>query len=238
MTGKRAIRQPPEYPFTHYVDPVTIRQCRKAYLAGEYVLLFFGLASVYTVLFRGTSPIPFLLVLGLAVVAYLLRSSGFDRASLWRRGTFRSQARSIAVLWCLAAVCLSVTVALFRPNLLFALPSENPLIWALVMVLYPLLSVYPQELIFRGFVFQRYAPVFGEGTRMVAASAVAFGFVHIAFGSWVSVAMTIVGGWIFATRYRRTQSLFTVSVEHALYGMLVFTVGLGEYFYHGAAAGV
>ncbi len=47
--------------------------------------------------------------------------------------------------------------------------------------------------------------------------------------------MTIVGGWIFASRYRRTRSLFTVSVEHALYGMLVFTVGLGQYFYHGAA---
>ncbi|PBC52489.1 CPBP family intramembrane metalloprotease [Rhodococcus sp. ACS1] len=214
---------------------MTIRRCRRAYLAGEYVLLFFGLASIYAVLFRGTSPIPFLLVLGLAVVVYLRRSSGFDRASLWRPGTFRSQARSIAALWCLAAVCLSVTVALLRPGLLFAFPREDPLIWALVMVLYPLLSVYPQELIFRWFVFHRYATVFGEGARMVAASSVAFGFVHIAFGSWITVVMTIVGGWIFASRYRRTRSLFTVSVEHALYGMLVFTVGLGQYFYHGAA---
>ncbi|MFC0453338.1 CPBP family intramembrane glutamic endopeptidase [Rhodococcus jostii] len=214
---------------------MTTRRFRKAYLAGEYALLFFGLASIYAVLLRGTSPIPFLLVLGLAVVTYLLRSSGFDRASLWRPRTLPSQAHSIAVLWCLAAVGLTVAVALLHPNLLFAFPREDPLIWALVMVLYPLLSVYPQELIFRGFVFHRYAPVFGEGTRMVAASAAAFGFVHIAFGSWISVAMTIVGGWIFATRYRRTQSLLTVSVEHALYGMLVFTVGLGQFFYHGAA---
>ncbi|TQC45025.1 CPBP family intramembrane metalloprotease [Rhodococcus sp. WS4] len=214
---------------------MTTRRFRKAYLAGEYALLFFGLASIYAVLLRGTSPIPFLLVLGLAVVTYLLRSSGFDRASLWRPRTLLSQAHSIAVLWCLAAVGLIVALALLHPNLLFAFPREDPLIWVLVMVLYPLLSVYPQELIFRGFVFHRYAPVFGEGTRMVTASAAAFGFVHIAFGSWISVAMTIVGGWIFATRYRRTQSLFTVSVEHALYGMLVFTVGLGQFFYHGAA---
>ncbi len=140
----------PSRPLGACGDPVTNRRFRKAYLAGEYVLLFFGLASIYAVLFRGTSPIPFLLVLGLAVVVYLLRSSGFDRASLWRPGTLWSQARSIAALWCLAAVCLSATVAFLRPGLLFAFPREDPLIWALVMVLYPLLSVYPQELIFRG----------------------------------------------------------------------------------------
>ncbi|WP_157514371.1 hypothetical protein [Nocardia concava] len=39
----------------------------------------------------------------------------------------------------------------------------------------------------------------------------------------------------FAARYLRTQSLFTASVEHAAYGMMVFSVGLGRHFYHGAA---
>jgi membrane protease YdiL (CAAX protease family) len=103
------------------------------------------------------------------------------------------------------------------------------------MVLYPALSVYPQELIFRSFLFHRYAPVFGEGVGLVAASAAAFGYVHIIFGSWFSVVASGIGGWIFATRYLRTQSLFTASAEHSVYGILVFTIGLGRYFYHGAA---
>lgn len=47
--------------------------------------------------------------------------------------------------------------------------------------------------------------------------------------------MSLVGGAFFATRFQRTRSLLTASVEHALYGILVFTIGLGEYFYHGAA---
>lgn len=47
--------------------------------------------------------------------------------------------------------------------------------WALVIVLYPILSVYPQELIFRAFLFHRYAPLFGNGVGLVAASAAAFG---------------------------------------------------------------
>ncbi|MGW5151886.1 hypothetical protein [Rhodococcus koreensis] len=59
--------------------------------------------------------------------------------------------------------------------------------------------------------FHRYATVFGEGTRMAAASAVAFGLVHIGFGSWISVAMTIgcpACGWtvnVVANPRRRTQ---------------------------------
>ena len=102
------------------------------------------------------------------------------------------------------------------------------------MVLYPALSVYPQELVFRSFLFHRYAPVFGEGPGMVAASAAAFGYVHIIFGNWFSVAASGVGGWLFASRYLRSRSLFTASVEHSLYGILIFTIGLGRYFYHGA----
>ena len=47
------------------------------------------------------------------------------------------------------------------------------------------------------------------------------------------VVLTAIGGWFFATTYARTRSLWLASFEHALYGQLVFTVGLGQYFYGG-----
>jgi CAAX protease family protein len=203
---------------------------RKAYLAAEFVVVFFGLTLVYDLLARGTSPIPVLLVLGGASVAYLLRSSTFDRRSLWRAGEVRL--RPILTLWAITAVAAIAVVVILFPDQLFAFPREQPLLWLAVMVFYPLLSVYPQELVFRAFLFERYGPAFGNWT--VAASAAAFGFVHIIFGSWVSVVLSAAGGWIFATRYRRTRSLLAASVEHALYGMLVFSVGLGQFFFHGA----
>jgi hypothetical protein len=53
------------------------------------------------------------------------------------------------------------------------------------------------------------------------------------FHNAFSVGLTLVGGWLFARRFQRTRSLLTVSVEHALYGVLAFTVGLGALFYHG-----
>ena len=37
-----------------------------------------------------------------------------------------------------------------------------------------------------------------------------------------------------ARRYQRTGSLLVVSIEHALYGITIFAIGLGRYFYHGA----
>ncbi|WP_394621609.1 CPBP family intramembrane glutamic endopeptidase [Lentzea sp. JNUCC 0626] len=203
---------------------------RRAVLMAEYVAVFFGLALLYFLLARGTSPIPVLLVLGGASVWYLLRSETFDRKSLWRREAVRW--RPILALWALSAVAAIAVVAVLFPAQLFAFPREQPLLWLAVMVFYPLLSVYPQELVFRAFLFDRYSAAFGTWT--VAASAAAFGFVHIVFGSWVSVVLSAAGGWLFATRYQRTRSLLAASIEHALYGMLVFTVGLGQYFFHGA----
>ena len=58
---------------------------------------------------------------------------------------------------------------------LFNFPRATPFFWALVMLLYPLLSVYPQEIIFRSFLFHRYAIIFPKPWLMVAVSAGLFG---------------------------------------------------------------
>ena len=50
----------------------------------------------------------------------------------------------------------------------------------------------------------------------------------------LAVALTLAGGWLFARCYQRTRSLFVVCVERAAYGLLIFTVGLGGFFHHGA----
>ncbi|WP_216910534.1 CPBP family intramembrane glutamic endopeptidase [Nocardia noduli] len=211
-----------------------IPRLRRAYLGAEYAVLFFGGPTVYNAVTRGRSPIPALLALTSGAVLYLRRAPDFDRGRFWRAGALRAQSPSMAAAAATSALGLSAAVAVFRRADLFDLPRRNPRIWLAVMLAYPVVSVYPQEVIFRSFLLHRYAPIFGDGVGAVAASAAAFGYVHIIFGSWFSVAASAVGGWIFATRYLRTQSLFTASVEHSIYGIIVFTVGLGRYFYHGA----
>lgn len=208
---------------------------KRAGLAVEFLALFFGVITVFSVFAEGVSPIPFLVVLGVASVVYLLRVGDFDRRDLWRASAVRGQLRSILGLWAAACIVAVAGVAVFLPGDLFSMPREEPVVWAIVAVGYPVLSVYPQELIFRSFLFRRYAPVFGSGAGMILASAAAFGFAHIIFGNLFAVLATTVGGVLFAWRYARSRSLLAVSIEHGLYGFLLFTVGLGRFVYHGAA---
>jgi membrane protease YdiL (CAAX protease family) len=71
---------------------------------------------------------------------------------------------------------------------------------------------------------------------MILASAAAFAFLHIVFRNSLAMALTVAGGLLFAARYSETGSLATSSVEHALYGCWLFTVGLGQYFNQGTIA--
>ncbi len=104
------------------------------------------------------------------------------------------------------------------------------------MVLYPILSVYPQGLLYRGFFLHRYAGLFpathAGHWMLLLAGAAAFGFLHIIFRNPLAVMLTFFGGILFAWRYEQTGSLFVSGFEHALYGCWLFTVGLGQYFYH------
>jgi membrane protease YdiL (CAAX protease family) len=100
------------------------------------------------------------------------------------------------------------------------------------MLLYPLLSVYPQELLYRGFFFHRYAPLFGSGRGMLLASALSFGFVHIIFRNTLAVFLCVSGGLLFALTYNQSGSLLLACLEHALFGNFLFTIGLGQFFYH------
>ena len=137
------------------------------------------------------------------------------------------------------AVCALLMLLLtwfFKPELLFNFVREKPWFWLLVMLLYPLLSVLPQEIIFRSFFFARYKRLFPKPVIMVTVSALAFGFAHILFHNWVAPLLCLIGGFLFAHTYQKHQSLLLVALEHALYGDLMFTVGLGRYFFHGSVA--
>jgi membrane protease YdiL (CAAX protease family) len=214
-------------------SPAVLSRVKQAWLVVEYAVLFFGLAGVYALIGHPGSPVPLLVLGAIGAVLYLRSRPDFDRRAFFRAEAIRGQLRSIVLLWAIAAVVILVALVILSPGQLFELPRRNPLLWAVVMILYPLASVYPQELIFRAFLFHRYRPVFGSTNGVVAASAAAFGFVHIIYGQWLSVVLTVIAGWLFGQRYRLTNSLATVWLEHAMYGLLAFTVGLGSFFFNG-----
>jgi len=200
----------------------------------ECALVFGLLPAVLAGVRASGRGVPVLLALALAALAawlVLRRDLGFDRRELVRWEPRREALAWILARFALAAGLLAGGVLALEPQRWLELPRERPGLWALVMLLYPALSVVPQELIFRTFFFRRYAVLWGEGRGAILPSALAFAWAHVVFLSWPSIVLTALGGWILARTYERTRSLPLVALEHALYGALVFTIGLGRHFY-------
>jgi membrane protease YdiL (CAAX protease family) len=202
-------------------------------LALEFVAIFIAVPVLIYYRRIPNLPIPYLLLGALAVFFLLKHDPTFDSQQLFAWGNARAYLVPMLLRDAVCLLLLGLAVRFLAPDLLFSLIKKAPALWVLVMLLYPLLSVYPQELLYRAFFFHRYAPLFGNGWGLLLASALAFGFVHIIFRNNLAVALCVVGGLLFALTYQRSGSLLLACLDHAIFGNFLFTIGLGQFFYHG-----
>lgn len=179
-------------------------------------------------------PIPYVLLTAFGAFLLLRRDATFRLSQLTSWGNFRPFLTSILIRDAICIVGLAMAVYFLAPQLLFSLIRRSPGLWALIFLLYPLLSVYPQELLYRAFFFHRYEPLFGRGRGMLFASALAFAFVHIIFRNWLAVGLCAIGGFLFSLTYQTSGSLLLACLDHAIFGNFLFTIGLGQFFYHGS----
>jgi membrane protease YdiL (CAAX protease family) len=119
-----------------------------------------------------------------------------------------------------------------EPQNFLGIPSYHPRIWILIMFLYPVFSALPQEFVYRRFFFHRYSALFSD-KDMIIFSAITFGLLHIIFHHWQSVLLSAAGGYLFARTYSQSRSLIITVIEHSIYGIIIFTIGLHQYFYDG-----
>jgi membrane protease YdiL (CAAX protease family) len=204
----------------------------------EFLALFVALPLGYRFSPVRVPALPLLWVVAAYAWVQLLRDPRFDRAHLWNFAPLPGRLGAILAVFAVVALLLWLGVRSFAPELEWSLVRQHPGFWAVVMVAYPVLSVYPQGLLYRAFFFERYAGLFPGKWATIVASAAAFAFLHIIFRNSLAVALTFGGGVLFAMRYAETGSLAASSFEHALYGCWLFTLGLGQYFYHGTIATV
>ena len=206
----------------------------RRYRAVEFGALFVVMPALLAL---RTVHIPFIVLLYSAFalcLTLLLRDRTFDRSCLWSPARVRIGLTRMVVLFGAAAFFLAAVVWVLLPDQFLAFPRERPVIWAAVMLLYPVISVWPQNVIYRSFVFHRYQCLFPTSNAMLWASALSFAWGHVIFQNWVALALTLPGGLIFAATYMRTRSAFASSLEHAMYGCMVFTIGLGQSLYYAA----
>jgi|GEM_PF-61181 len=133
-----------------------------------------------------------------------------------------------------ATIVIYLIVQWLVPWALFGFPSRAPRQWAMVMCLYPVLSVLPQSITFRVLFFTRYASLFEDNRRAIAVNAAVFGLAHILYMNWVAVALTTIGGAVFAWAHAERGSFWFANLLHIFGGWAIFTLGLGVFFYHGA----
>ena len=111
---------------------------------------------------------------------------------------------------------------------LFGVLLNKPKLWLMILFFYTFFSVYPQELIYRIFFFQRYQHIFKNEVVFVLLNAALFSLAHLFLKNTLVLFLTFIGGIIFAITYKRTKSTLLVSIEHAIYGCWLFTVGMGN----------
>ena len=128
---------------------------------------------------------------------------------------------------------LTLGVHLFLKDDLFLLPRSKPELWILILCCYPFVSAWPQEFLYRKFYFWRYQRLFPGESGLVWSSTLTFSFLHVMYDHWVPLVLTLAGGYLFSRLYVKTGSLFWPWLEHSLFGLWIFTVGLGSFFYEG-----
>lgn len=225
---------------------------RRTLRAVELGLVWFAVPAALAWMPLRVHPLLALWVASSIGLAALLLDPTFDRRSLvdlrgFRAGVLGALGRSAAVFAALTVAAILVPsaptsftlpdgerVLLDVPVRLFALPREQPGLWLTVTALYPILSVAPQTLLYRTLLVHRYGLLFARRSTLVLTGALAFGLAHLLFRNAVAPSLTFIGGIVLMATFLRHRSNVLSWLEHALYGISVFTVGLGRWFYGGA----
>lgn len=175
---------------------------------------------------------PFLL---LFIVLLTLGSRFSWRETLTRLFPLRILAQIVATFM-VAGGALTLFALATNPQDVLRWARASPETYFRIIMLYALVSVTTQELVYRVHFFQRYAPLFGDRQLLaVVVNAAAFALSHIFFPNPLTVYISFAGGLLFAYRYLQTRSFWAVFLEHLLYGSLVFALGMGRYFYTGVS---
>jgi hypothetical protein len=200
----------------------------RLFLGGEALVLFGGVPALF--LFSVPPGVTIAIILAGALYAGIqgYRSRLVPKASFGMNGFRRFG--PILIVFGLFAVASTLAVAARAPSQLFSVVQDNPRLWVLMLFVYCVFSVYPQTLLYRVFFLERYRVLFSNEWGLVVANALAFSWAHNLIPHPLVYVLTFGGGILFSLTWLRSRSALAVTVEHALYGFWLFTVGLGSYF--------
>ncbi len=171
-----------------------------------------------------------LVIMGTSVILFLQYDNTFDKRQYLNWNSGKKYLVPMLLFFALAGCVMVLTIWLVDSSQLFILLKENPQMLLMIAIFYPIFSVIPQGLAYRVLFFHRYANLFTSKWTQILVSAVFFSFGHVIYKSALVMFLTFIAGLIFAYRYQQAKSFLLSVIEHALYGVWLFTSGLGIYF--------
>ena len=199
----------------------------RSYLLSEFFILFILLPLSFAIEYSSLVKAG-LAVAGFIYVIFILKKvehisfsvkKGIDWKAFWKR---------IALTFIIIAIITTAFMIYEDPAALFYVPLNKPKLYITILFIYTFLSVWPQELIYRTFFFKRYEKLFPNKSLFVFINAIIFMLAHIFFRNTLVLILTFLGGLVFSISYLKFRSTTLISIEHALYGNWLFTVGMGQ----------
>lgn len=178
--------------------------------------------------------IPALIILMAVCGMLLLSDPHFKRFRLTSLGQFSAVKRRLFSFFFLGALFSGMFYGIMNQENWFSLPRNSFNDWLMLLLLYPILSVMPQELIFRTYFFHRYKRIMPSKTVRIIVSASVFALAHIVYANVLAVLLAFLGGLLFSYTYAQSRSTFVCVIEHSLWGLWIFTLGLGDVLDAGA----
>jgi len=202
----------------------------KARLIIELILLFV-LFPIFLAYYKMKIPLMLVLVFfGILIFLFLRFDTSFDKKQFanWKSG--KHILKEVFLIFTAAAIIMIVLIYLIDSSRLFFLAKKIPWLLVLISIFYPLFSVLPQTLIYRLFFFHRYDSLFKNETLKIILSGLFFSLGHLLYKNVLVLGLAFIAGIIFAYHFNKSKSLTLSFFEHSLYGVWLFTSGLGYFF--------
>jgi membrane protease YdiL (CAAX protease family) len=198
-----------------------------SYLLTELFLLFvllpLSFAVDYPVWIKAI-----LAVFGFVYIIFILRRVERISFRIEKNIAWKSFWKRVAITFLVVAVVTTVFVWISDGSALFYVPMNKPGLYFIILFVYTILSVWPQEIIYRTYFMNRYARLLKSKSLLVFINAVLFSLAHLFFRNTLVSILTFLGGLLFALTFLKYKSTLLVSIEHAIYGNWLFTVGMGQ----------
>lgn len=177
------------------------------------------------------TPLPVVLKVVGVVLALIYVLSLVYQQQLFKPSNTKPQKSMVKLVWIrflFFAMASSLYVYHYHPELFFMVPLNNPLLWLGILFVYAFLSVIPQEWLYRHFYIERYQELFPQRWLFHGLNAITFSLAHLFLWNNLVLTLTLLGGILFFDTYKKSGSFKLLCIEHALYGLWLFTIGAGE----------